>query len=145
MIYSDPACTDFVDTPVLAAAPYLRQVLAAFACPLMSMRLMRLAPRSLIKEHRDHDLAYEDGRVRIHIPVLTNEQVHFRLNGVRWHHAGRIDLVSPPLRPAQRGKWGHQRAGAFWSSMLRSMPGWAACSRPRSKRRPEPDRLTGAR
>ena len=44
MIYSDPACTDFADTPVHAAAPNLRQVLAAFACPLMSARLMRHAP-----------------------------------------------------------------------------------------------------
>lgn len=83
MIYSDPACSDFVDTPALAAAPYLRQVLAAFACPLLSARLMRLAPGSLIKEHKDHDLAYEEGKVRIHIPVLTNERVDFSLNGVR--------------------------------------------------------------
>ena len=83
MIYSDPGCSDFVDTPALAAAPYLRQVLAAFACPLLSARLMRLAPGSLIKEHKDHDLAYEEGKVRIHIPVLTNERVDFSLNGVR--------------------------------------------------------------
>ena len=83
MIYSDPGCSDFVDTPALAAAPYLRQGLAAFACPLLSARLMRLAPGSLIKEHKDHDLAYEEGKVRIHIPVLTNERVDFRLNGVR--------------------------------------------------------------
>ena len=83
MIYSDPGCSDFVDTPALAAAPYLRQGLAAFACPLLSARLMRLAPGSLIKEHKDHDLAYEEGKVRIHIPVLTNERVDFSLNGVR--------------------------------------------------------------
>ena len=44
---------------------------------------MRLAPGSLIKEHKDHDLAYEEGKVRIHIPVLTNERVDFSLNGVR--------------------------------------------------------------
>ena len=83
MIYSDPACTDFLDTPALAVVPYLRQVLSAFACPLMSARLMRLAPGSLIKEHTDHDLAYEDGKARIHIPVVTNAHVDFRLNGVR--------------------------------------------------------------
>jgi len=83
MIYSDPACTDFADTPALAAAPYLRQVLAAFGCPLLSARLMRLAPGSLIKEHRDNDLAYEEGKARIHIPVVTNDRVDFRLNGVR--------------------------------------------------------------
>ena len=81
MIYSDPSCTDFVDTPWLAAAPYMRDVLAAFACPLLSARLMRLAAGSVIKEHRDHDLAFEQGKVRIHIPVTTNDQVDFRLNG----------------------------------------------------------------
>jgi Aspartyl/Asparaginyl beta-hydroxylase len=83
MIYSDPSCTEFVDTPMLAAAPYLRQVLGRFACPLQAARLMRLAPDSLIKEHRDHDLAYEQGMVRIHIPVTTNAAVDFRLNGRR--------------------------------------------------------------
>jgi Aspartyl/Asparaginyl beta-hydroxylase len=81
MIYSDPTCSEFVDTPLLAAAPYFRQVLATFACPLLSARLMRLAPGSLIKEHRDHDLAFEEGKVRVHIPVVTNAGVDFRLNG----------------------------------------------------------------
>ena len=83
MIYSDPGCTDFVDTPALNAAPHLRAALAAFACPLLSVRLMRLAPGSLIKEHRDHDLAFEEGKVRVHVPVVTNADVEFRLNGER--------------------------------------------------------------
>lgn len=83
MIYSDPSCSEFVDTPMLAAAPYYRQVLAAFACPLQAARLMRLAPGSIIKEHTDHDLAFEGGTVRIHIPVITNAGVDFRLNGQR--------------------------------------------------------------
>jgi Aspartyl/Asparaginyl beta-hydroxylase len=83
MIYSDPSCTDFVDTPLLAFAGYFRQVLAAFECPLMSVRLMRLAPGWVIKEHRDHDLAFEEGKVRIHVPVVTNQAVDFRLNGTR--------------------------------------------------------------
>jgi len=83
MIYSDPACTDFADTPLLAAAPAFRQALAAFACPLQAVRLMRLTPGSAIREHRDHDLCFEDGTVRIHIPVTTNDGVDFRLNGLR--------------------------------------------------------------
>jgi hypothetical protein len=83
MIYSDPGCTDFADTPALAAEPYFQDVLAALACPLQAVRLMRLAPGSTIKEHRDHDLAFEDGTVRVHIPVTTNDGVDFRLNGVR--------------------------------------------------------------
>jgi hypothetical protein len=44
---------------------------------------MRLSPGSVIKEHRDHDLAFEDGTVRIHVPVTTNDGVDFRLNGTR--------------------------------------------------------------
>lgn len=83
MIVSDPGCRQFVDTPALAASPHFRQVLAAFACPLLSVRLMRLAPGSSIREHHDNDLSFEQGTVRIHVPVATNDGVDFRLNGVR--------------------------------------------------------------
>lgn len=82
-IYPDPACTDFADTALLARAPYMRALLGQFACPLHAVRLMRLAPGSRIKQHRDHDLCFEDGTVRIHIPVITNDGVDFRLNGLR--------------------------------------------------------------
>ena len=44
---------------------------------------MRLAPGSVIKEHHDNDLSFEQGMIRIHIPVVTNDGVDFRLNGVR--------------------------------------------------------------
>jgi len=83
MIYSDPGCSNFEDTALLLASPYFREVLGCFACPLHAVRLMRLAPGSVIKEHRDHDLCFEDGMVRIHIPVVTNTSVDFRLNGAR--------------------------------------------------------------
>jgi hypothetical protein len=81
MIYSDPICSDFEDTAVLRASPYFRAVLGCFACPLHAVRLMRLTPGSAIKEHRDHDLSFEQGMVRIHVPVVTNDGVDFRLNG----------------------------------------------------------------
>jgi hypothetical protein len=83
MIYSNPSATSFEDTPFLAAAPYFADVMAAFSCPLQAVRLMRLTPGSVIKEHRDHDLRFEDGSVRIHVPVVTNDAVDFRLNGTR--------------------------------------------------------------
>ena len=83
MIYSDPGRSDFVDTAMLAGSPYFRAVLGRFACPLHSVRLMRLAPGSLIKEHHDNDLSFEQGMVRIHISVVTNDGVDFRLNGAR--------------------------------------------------------------
>ena len=68
---------------MLTASPFFREVLAAFRCPLQAVRLMRLTPGSVIKEHRDHELSFEEGTVRIHIPVVTNDGVDFRLNGRR--------------------------------------------------------------
>ncbi|MES2445229.1 MAG: aspartyl/asparaginyl beta-hydroxylase domain-containing protein [Pseudomonadota bacterium] len=82
MIYSPPDCTDFVDTPFLDRTPYFAAVIAAFRCPVMSVRLMRLTPGSTIKEHHDHDLAAEQGVARIHVPVTTNPGVEFQLNRV---------------------------------------------------------------
>ena len=83
MIYSDPSCTEFSDTPFLEQTPYLKQVLSTFKCPLQSVRLMKLTAGSIIKEHRDHDLSVEEGVVRLHIPIVTNDRVDFRLNGRR--------------------------------------------------------------
>jgi hypothetical protein len=83
MINADPTARAFVDTPLLCGCDYFPQVLAAFECPLRVVRLMRLTPGSRIKEHTDLDLSFEDGVVRIHIPVTTNPDVEFRLNGSR--------------------------------------------------------------
>jgi hypothetical protein len=80
MIYSDPTCRDFADTPMLAACPYFQQVLASFAAPLRAVRLMRLTVGSVIKEHNDFELSFEEGTVRIHVPVVTNPDVEFYLN-----------------------------------------------------------------
>lgn len=80
MIYSDPTATEFVDGPLLEQTPYIREVLAAFECPLTVVRLMRLTPGSVIKPHYDHDLAAEHGAARLHIPITTNPDVAFLLN-----------------------------------------------------------------
>jgi aspartyl/asparaginyl beta-hydroxylase len=83
MIYSDPTCTEFEDTPMLAACPYFRQVLDTFHAPLRAVRLMRLTAGSVIKEHSDLELSFEEGTVRIHVPVVTNAGVAFYLNRSR--------------------------------------------------------------
>ena len=75
--------TGFADTPLLEACPYFREVLSAFPCPLKSARLLGLAPESFIREHSDHTLDYEDGEIRIHIPVQTNPGVEFYVAGER--------------------------------------------------------------
>lgn len=106
MIYSDPAATDYEDTPLLEHCPYIREMLARFACDLHAVRLMRLTPGSIIKEHSDHDLSVEDGCVRIHIPVTTNPLVEFELNrrrvamapGSAWYLR-----LSDPHRVANKG------------------------------------------
>lgn len=87
MIYSDPNAHDVEDTPFLARMPYIRGVLAQFACPLGAVRLMRLAPGSRIKEHHDNDLDAANGVARLHIPAVTNPAVTFRLNGTPVHMA----------------------------------------------------------
>jgi quercetin dioxygenase-like cupin family protein len=83
MIYSDPTATEFEDTPMLKACPYFRTVLDTFKCPLQAVRLMRLTPGSVIKEHTDHELSVDEGTARIHIPVVTSPDVEFYLNGIR--------------------------------------------------------------
>ena len=82
-IYPDPTSTDFRDTPLLARCSYVPEVLAAFPCPQQAVRFLRLKPGSIIKEHKDHCLGFEDGEVRFHIPVQTNPEVEFVLNQVR--------------------------------------------------------------
>jgi mannose-6-phosphate isomerase-like protein (cupin superfamily) len=80
MIYPDPGCSSFSDTPILARCPRLRAVIACFECELECVRLMKLGAGSAIKEHRDHDLSVEEGVVRLHVPVTTGPAVKFVLN-----------------------------------------------------------------
>lgn len=83
-IYPDPTRqNDFADTPLLARCPYVRDALAGFACPLQAVRFLQLTPGSVIKEHRDYNLGFEDGEARLHIPVHTNPGVFFMLGGRR--------------------------------------------------------------
>jgi ribosomal protein S18 acetylase RimI-like enzyme len=83
-IYPDPTAKDsFADTPLLARCDYIREVLAMLRCPQQAVRFLRLKAGSVIKEHCDHELGFEDGEVRLHIPVITNPEVEFVLNQVR--------------------------------------------------------------
>ena len=83
MIGAPHTCRDFADTHILERCPYIREILAEFQCPLRGVRLMRLTPGSVIKEHEDFVLSFEEGQVRLHVPVITNDGVDFRLNGER--------------------------------------------------------------
>jgi hypothetical protein len=76
-----PGQSSFKDTSLMKRCGYFREALAAFECPLKSVRLLSLAPGSFIREHTDHALGYEDGEVRIHIPIQTNPGVEFYVCG----------------------------------------------------------------
>jgi aspartyl/asparaginyl beta-hydroxylase (cupin superfamily) len=45
------------------------------------VRFLRLAAGSVIREHRDPGLRFEEGVFRLHIPVRTNPEVEFRVGG----------------------------------------------------------------
>jgi hypothetical protein len=71
------------DTIFLAECPYIQEVLQSFHCPLMAVRLLKLNAGAVIKEHRDQDLYFEKGEARLHIPVITHEEVAIYLDKER--------------------------------------------------------------
>jgi aspartyl/asparaginyl beta-hydroxylase (cupin superfamily) len=87
-LYPDPSAdADWQSTATLARCPALEAAIATFRCELQSVRLLALGPRAAIREHRDHRLGYDDGEVRIHVPVTTSADVEFV-------HAGeRVDMA----------------------------------------------------
>ena len=81
MSIPDPAARAFVDTVWLGRVPRIAAALKQFRCPLRSVRLMRLAGGSRIKEHCDPGLDAAMGWARLHVPIETDSSVEFRVNG----------------------------------------------------------------
>lgn len=67
----------YADTPLLQQCPYILEVLQQFDCEKTAVRLMKLDAGAVINPHHDHDMCYEQGEVRLHIPVTTNSHVAF--------------------------------------------------------------------
>jgi Aspartyl/Asparaginyl beta-hydroxylase/Nif11 domain len=81
-LFPDPqAARAVASTPLLDRCPYFAEVLSGIRCSQTSARLLRLASGSVIREHRDYELAFEDGEIRLHIPVATSPDVEFALDG----------------------------------------------------------------
>jgi mannose-6-phosphate isomerase-like protein (cupin superfamily) len=106
-LHPDPVRTDAVrDTELLWRCPRTAAALARLECPLQAVRLLRLAAGGVIREHRDDDLRFEDGEARLHVPLATNPEVEFYVDGERvvmeagecWY----LDL-SRPHRVQNRG------------------------------------------
>ncbi|MNK09042.1 L-proline cis-4-hydroxylase [compost metagenome] len=69
------------ETPLMKECAYFREVLAYFQFPVLSVRLLKLEAGAEIKPHTDHELGYEDGQFRLHIPIVTNPDIEFILDG----------------------------------------------------------------
>lgn len=71
------ANTEHKNTKLLDRCSYFKEIMDWFECEKEAVRLLRLGPGSEIKEHVDNDTSYEDGFFRIHIPIITNDEVFF--------------------------------------------------------------------
>ena len=78
VVEMNPEC--YQSTPYLKQSEYLQEVLASFDCTLVSARLMSLKAGQEIRRHTDMDLCFEDGCVRLHIPIQTHQDVTFLIN-----------------------------------------------------------------
>lgn len=76
-IRSHPDASKYRDTPLLETCTYFRSIIDAFQCEKESIRLLNLAPGSVIHEHTDPGGGYADGLLRLHIPVRTNDRILF--------------------------------------------------------------------
>ena len=84
--YADGSWTKWLDTPLLKKSPYLSSVVDTFRqqSKVTLVRLLRLAPGAIVKEHTDPTLGLQVPKsvIRLTIPILTNDAVEFFLNGI---------------------------------------------------------------
>jgi hypothetical protein len=80
IVVSPQVNPEYKDTIFLNNCVYFQEILSAFKCPLLAVRLLKLNAGAVIKEHKDVDLCFEKGEIRIHIPVITNDKVEFYLD-----------------------------------------------------------------
>jgi len=82
--YADGSWTDWKDTPALEKSPYLKSILNKFSqyTTVNLVRLLFLAPHSVVPEHNDPTLALEQEKsmIRLTIPIDNNDGVAFFLN-----------------------------------------------------------------
>lgn len=70
----------FLPNAALKKCPYLLSVLETFKCNKETFRVHTLDAGASIKPHRDIGYSLEHGKIRIHIPIITNEKVEILLD-----------------------------------------------------------------
>lgn len=72
-----------MSTDILESCTYFKTILDGFLFEKTAVRLLQLAVGAEVKPHSDNCLGYEDGCFRLHIPIITNSEVEFILDGKR--------------------------------------------------------------
>lgn len=82
--YADGSWTNWMNTPDLEKSPYLKSIINTINqyTTVNLVRLLFLAPNSVVKKHTDPTLALEveKSMIRLTIPIDNNEGVEFFLN-----------------------------------------------------------------
>ncbi len=83
--YADGSWTNWMDTEIMDKTPYIKSIVDQFEAytTVNLVRLLYLAPGSVVKDHKDPTLALEEEKsmIRLTIPIDNNEGVAFFLNG----------------------------------------------------------------
>jgi quercetin dioxygenase-like cupin family protein len=69
----------FYPNEALEKCPYLLSIFKKFQCRVETFRIHALDPGASIKPHTDSGYSFQQGKVRLHIPVQTNDEVKLRL------------------------------------------------------------------
>jgi quercetin dioxygenase-like cupin family protein len=80
-IFANNSDLPFIDTPLLFSCTYFQELLNQLLFEKETVRLLRLQPGSIVKEHRDNGLAYRFDCFRLHIPIVTAANVAFKVGG----------------------------------------------------------------
>ena len=82
--YADGSWTNWMNTPHLEKSPYLKSIIDKLSqyTTVNLVRLLFLAPNSVVKEHTDPTLALEEenSMIRLTVPIDNNDGVSFFLN-----------------------------------------------------------------
>lgn len=73
----------YTDTAHMQYFPSVGLLIRSLNCPVQSVRFLNLKAGAEIKSHRDHELAFEKGEVRLHFPIVTNANVEFYVEDTR--------------------------------------------------------------
>jgi len=101
--YADGSWTDWLNTNALENSPYIKSIIKTFQekTTVTLVRLLRLAPNSVVQEHTDPTLGLEIEKsvIRLTIPIFNPKNMVFNLNktpvnmkpGECWY----LDLTKP--------------------------------------------------